>query len=195
MVKITKILVDLDEVLADFVGGAAEVWGTNRAEIERLTEPGTWDMKLPLDKILKRETPLTDGEFWSRLNTVEFWENLKELPWMDEVVGLVNQASKGNWRIVTAPSQGTTSYDGKVRWLKKRFGHKFDKFAITPHKEDFAKPGVLLIDDRESNLTKFRAEGGQGCLFPRMWNSHHPLAHDPITYVRIRLEGWSKGYS
>lgn len=184
-----RLLVDMDEIITDFVGAACKAWGTEAENLYPHWTPGVWDMIPPLNKALKIPGPaMTDEEFWSRLNSSWFWESMEPLPWAREVIDLVSSTTD-DWHIVTTPSHCPTSYTGKVRWLKKFFGPRFDRFAITPHKYIFAGPGVCLIDDRESNLRDFTAHGGGSTiLFPRYHNSLHAMREDPIAVLREQLE-------
>ena len=140
--NISYIFLDLDEVLADFVGSALKIHGISREELETHREPGRWDITKPLG--------LSDDEFWEPIHAAGsgFWSGLDPLPWADELVGLVEETGVP-WHVVTSPSRCPTCYDGKVRWLKDFFGADFDRFIISPHKEIYAGPGRVILDDRD----------------------------------------------
>lgn len=187
------ILLDMDEVLVDFVGGVYRMWGVSREEVEALRTPGEWCVLEPLEKAVNQTLGI-DG-FWDAIHAVgsEFWEALDPLPWADELIELV-ESWDVPWYVVTAPSDCPTSYNGKVRWLKARFGSRFDRFIISPHKELLAQPGRVLIDDREENVHKFtvgsdgRPTGGAGIIFPSRGNSLHKYADDPLRLLTRRVE-------
>lgn len=175
-----RILVDLDEVLADFVGSALRLHGVAVETFQRRQPAGTWDMTIGLD--------LSPEAFWSPINSMgeRFWANLPKLPWANQLISLISGITD-DWHIVSSPSRCPTSYNGKVRWLKKEFGEGFDRFALTPHKYIFAKPGVILIDDRDQNIDDFVAAGGEGIVFPTHLNTNHLFKNDPLTFIKSRL--------
>ena len=86
-----KIFLDVDEVLADFVGGACAVWGTTEAEVLPYWEPGVWNMIPPLSRALGLPVTLTEEEFWAAIveRGDRFWLNLRPLPWAGRVIDLV----------------------------------------------------------------------------------------------------------
>lgn len=184
-----RVLIDLDEVLTDFVGGALAAWGTSREEVLNYWSAGDWHILPPLNAALGRgdhplPPPLTTDQFWARLAGPEFWQGLQPLPWLDDLLALVEQYDK-HWIIVSAPSLDPSSHLGKVLWLKNRFGKGFDRFCVMPHKELFARSGTVLIDDRDSNVAKFAAAGGKGIIFPAHHNSQHRVANGAAWLFRI----------
>lgn len=186
-----RILIDMDDTILDFVGPAAALWGKTRADLEAHWVPGEWDMIHPLAKCLRADgirAALTVTDFWARIEAERgaFWERLPALPWMDELIDVV-QAITNDWHIVSSPARCPTCHDGKVRWLKKAFGSSFDRFALTPHKHIFAGPNVVLVDDRDANEQAFNAAGGRAILLPRLHNALHWMRDDPMPYVRQAL--------
>ncbi len=51
-----------------------------------------------------------------------------------------------------------------------------------------AGPDTLLIDDKDENITEFRAGGGHGILVPRPWNKLHGWAGEVLKVVKKKLE-------
>lgn len=191
-----RILLDMDEVLVNFVDGALAAWGVERAPVLEHWTPGRWDMVPPLSKALGLAEPMSNNRFWSRLEGDSFWLGLEPLPWFDDLLQLITNYTD-DWHIVTSPSLCPTSYDGKVKWLKTKFGKSFDRFAITPHKYLFAGPDTVLIDDRDRNIEEFAGAGGIGVVFPSHHNSEHRVANGadwlmripaPLEYVNRRLD-------
>lgn len=78
--------------------------------------------------------------------------------------------------------------------MRRYFGRDFDKFHITSHKGDLAKKGVILIDDREDNVTRFALAGGVGIVFPSVGSQLHEESHDPLKYVKEQLELYTYVY-
>lgn len=182
-----RIFLDVDDVLADFTGAACRLHGVSRADLESARVPGTWSIVETLAQI--RQQPMTQEDFWHPIHVqgAEFWANLEILPWMDALVKTV-RAATDDWHLVTAPSTCSTSYNGKIRWIRRHFGSQFDRFSIHPHKHLYAQPGSVLIDDRESTVERFRQHGGVGIVFPSTGNSLYSEAANPVSYVRRQLE-------
>jgi 5'(3')-deoxyribonucleotidase len=182
-----RILLDLDEVLVDFVGGACRALNVNQEEIERLTTNSEWGSLILAISDLKGFR-LTEEFFWAVIHEEgeAFWAELQPLPWASYVLNLV-KCLTDDWHIISSPSRDPVSYGGKVKWLKNYFGKDFDRFALTPHKSIFAQEDVLLIDDREQNIIDFLVAGGDGIVFPRYHNSLHVLKDDPVGHLRRML--------
>lgn len=181
---------DMDEVLTDFIGAAAKLHEITREELEEVRVPGEWSIEKPIG-IIKNDPQFDTNDFWNPIHEAgeDFWYYLNKLPWFSDVKKLMELCTKnGDFRIVTSPSKHPCSYSGKVRWLKNQFGFGFDKFHITPHKEDLADPHTILIDDRQDNINRFREAGGQGILFPGPGNSLYEYANNPVPYVRQQLK-------
>jgi len=211
--KVHTILLDLDCTLCDFVAGCAAEWGLTVAEVMKHWTPGVYPMNEAIGHALHAKDErdvknistvgywavpkeaVTDAVFWARLNGKRvFWENLPKLPWCDKLVrecrGLVGEK---NVHVVSSPSWCPSSYEGKVAWLKREFGPRFNNFALTPHKELFSRPGVVLIDDNEQNCETFTTwstdhQPGQAILFPAHHNNQHRLKDDPLPAVLEALD-------
>ena len=164
MTKINLILLDMDEVLVDFVGGACRLF---RADPNRLKNRPEWDIVPYLGLV-----GLTQNRFWERINLAgeDFWLDLEELPWASDVLELCNQYAE-RVLIVTTPSTDVDSYSGKVKWLQRRFGRDFKDFCLFSEKELLAKPDRLLIDDNPDNCAKFVEEGGNSLVCPQYGNA------------------------
>lgn len=191
-----RIILDLDEVLTDFVGGACRAWDADPKKVINCWSPGVWnDLAPAVSHAIGRPAPLSDDELWARLNGMGegFWLGLKPLPWFDAVLDLV-QSVTDDWFIVTSPGRSPSGYAGKAEWLRRTFGPDFDRFAVTPHKHVFAAPETLLLDDCDANCHRFlhdpksgRPTGGQAVVFPRRWNHLYDYAADPLPVVRDTL--------
>lgn len=182
-----RIFLDMDDVLVDFKGGWCNFNGRKRDCPETQEHWRVWSAG--------GDTSRFSQEFF--FNGIDgnedFWTGLEPLPWMEDLVSLVDQVSP-DWHVITSPGPCDTTYSGKVKWLKRYFGNFFDRFCITPHKYLFAQPGTLLIDDRESNVRGFithegKLTGGQALVFPRDYNCLHRWAHAPLTLLRTLLTG------
>lgn len=173
------LLLDQDEVLCDFVGAACRIHGSSRERMEQFRRNHEWDISYALGRATEKD--LSQDKFWLPIHEagIEFWENLEPLPWFSDVIGWAEN-NFDEWYVVSAPSRETSSYTGKVLWLKRQFGYRFDRFFLTPHKEMLAFPSRLLLDDRQDNLKKFKAHGGKCLLFPTLGGRLYEHAHDPM---------------
>ena len=182
-----RILVDLDEVLVDFIGGACRAWGVEPSLVRKHWPIGEWDIVPPLAVALNRPEPMSQSEFWEQLEgKEEFWTGLRAHSWLGELLALVSMTTD-DWFIVSSPSLCPSSHSGKVRWLKDFFGRKFTRFILTNHKEILAGSQVILIDDSDRNIEKFVDNGGRGIIFPAHHNTKYAFANDPLHYVKEQL--------
>lgn len=186
-----RILVDMDEVLVEFINGYLALWGLTRADVLPYWQNGEWSVLPALGKALGREEPVPWPEFWGKIDgNIDFWVNLEATPHFDKLMKTVVKYTD-DWFVCTAPSWCDTSFTGKVRWLKKRFGREFDRFIPTPHKYVAAKEGVILIDDSDSNVFNFQEEGGIGIVFPKHHNSQHRYEKNPVEFTGGWLGYWA----
>lgn len=178
-----RILLDMDEVLCDFVGGACRAWGLTVEEVRQHWQVGQWDIVQPLNRILGIGTE----DFWQRIDqTHNFWLYLEPLPWMGQVLELVRTVTD-DWAIVTSPSRNPLCCAGKMQWLQRHLGSTFRRFVFTGHKEYLVGPNTVLVDDREATVRKFIEAGSDGIVFPAHHNSKYRHMGDPITYLKWQL--------
>ena len=195
--KNIQIYLDMDEVLVDFVGGVCALHNITKDHLQAHWPIGTWGMVDPtvLALGLQDVIPPENRErwFWDVIGSHRyFWENLKTLPWTEDVLKLVCKYDP-DFHIVSSPSQCVTSYTGKVWWLKDKIGSAFNQFFLSPHKHLLAQPGTVLIDDREANVEKFVKCGGAGIVFPTHYNLLFSDRANPVKFVSERLEALTEG--
>jgi len=105
-------------------------------------------------------------EFMYRVMTDDrhFWMNL---PWQPEGRKFWDYIKKYNPIILSRPTD-LQSLIGKKKWVKDNLGLTGDKVQIRYNKSPYAsykgKVGIL-IDDFESNVSKFQAAGGRTILY------------------------------
>ena len=167
---IQNILLDLDGVIVDFIGGFRK-WYNIPNTIT--TFPGDYDMtpeKYGLDMTIK--------EMWQGLS-YDFWINLEFTPEAENILKLVHDL---NTTILTSPS--SNGVNGKQEWIKKNMSRYFykKKYLIGPDKSACAHPGALLIDDSDHKVAKFRKAGGHAILFPQHWNAHHSVVNKSVFF-------------
>lgn len=174
MRKINRICIDVDGVLADFVGGVFRLFGVER--------------EFPDQYSLPKHLGISDDEFWNRINLAspEFWENLDPYPWAHE---LYDHCSRiGSVILLTSPNRCPQCLAGKYAWMQKHFGEKFSRFLIGPAKEMCARPDTVLIDDSESNCASFINHNGWAICFPQPWNRSEGDRSDPFGCTKRKLQ-------
>ncbi len=178
-----KAFIDMDGVIADFIGAALVLHG--RPELYTLaSSKGVWDT----EKLLG----ITAKEFWEPLNGAEFWSKLPKTPEADGIVALVEAAvGKENVAILTAPASSENCIPGKYKWIRRHFPQFSKRIIFASCKEFMASPERILIDDRDSNVDAFNYAGGKGLLLARDWNQDHKYADDTLDRLwwGLRLKG------
>jgi 5'(3')-deoxyribonucleotidase len=173
----TKVLLDMDGVIADFVAGACAHHGIANPW-DRPEMLGEWDFMKALPEGMSATT------FWGSLG-LDFWANLDKTSEADELVEYLEQRfGEENICILSSPCLTPGCVEGKLLWIKKHYPRLARSYLFGPRKEFCARPNTLLIDDLDHNVWKFREHGGAAILFPRPWNSSHRFPRD----IRPALE-------
>lgn len=156
--KEPHIMLDLDGVLVDFVGGVEKVFDVD------LSQLNTWN--------IAEYMRITPQAFWRKIGESRlFWGELKPYPWARDVVNLCLTATKGNVTIVTSPAADPNCAGQKMWWISHWFPTFKRGFLIGPEKHLLAKPHHALVDDSPSNVEAFVRYGGHAITFPQGWNS------------------------
>lgn len=164
-----RILLDMDGVLADFIGGACKAHGRPSP----YTEPdnlGKWD----IDKLWGMDS----DAFWAPLLGCQFWLNLEPTVECMRIIELaVDSVGRQNVGICTRPpcQDYPESVRGKRGWIRRHCPELIDRMVFCIDKTFCANPNTLLIDDNEHNITSFWYAGGSSVLVPRPWNVLHEL--------------------
>jgi len=180
---IKGVLLDLDEVLADFAGGACRVHGKRLENLEP-GEPRDLQVKLGLR---------SKEAFWKPINSrgISFWEYLEPLPWIEELLIIARALSEEPIRIITTPPSGPGAHLailGKHRWLVKILGWTDrNRYIFTRDKKIYSLPGYVLIDDSRKNVVRFSEGRGLGILFPAYFNQYYEERNNPLPRVTNAL--------
>ena len=180
-----RILLDIDGVLADFVGGAIKAHGWTWRQVVALWPVGSYDVAEPMG--------LTVEEFWEPIDAMgkRFWQELEETPWCHQLIDIVSGLTD-DWYLVSTPSLASCSYSGKADWVKAHIGSVHERLVLVASKPLLANPTTVLIDDCDESLQGFRRAGGIPLTFPSRHNALHSFVNNPMEYVSRGLAriGW-----
>ena len=174
------ILLDMDEVLVDFIGPWLQALRPNLTYDSVMD--GEWGKAGNLQQLLG----IPDPEFWEMTNKlgVDWWANLPWTPWGQELLHYV-QDSGEDWTLCSSPGESPDAAAGKMKWVNTHL-KGYSKLILTNEKHVVARPDYFLIDDMPANTKAFTAAGGQAVLIPRPWNTTEPC-HDPMSLIRKKL--------
>lgn len=169
-----KCLLDMDGVLADFVGGALKIHG-KPSPYDKTKGDAAWDISGLIG--------VPDEEFWAPFDE-EFWAGLEPTPECHYILDVVNRVfGVENVAILSSPSSNRGCDPGKKRWIAKHVPQFKRRYLFGPAKEFAASSERVLIDDRGQNVKDFLAVGGRAFLVPRPWNANWALEPLLIEYL------------
>jgi|TARA_R110002020_G_scaffold44105_2_gene127439 hypothetical protein len=153
LAKAYDIFIDMDGVLTDFEGRFEQFAGVTPDEFMS-------------QKTIQYGEKKANEEFWDLVDKqigVRFWAGM---PWMPEGEELYKYLKKYKPSILTSPSREESSRIGKSLWVKRNMSGIPVKFGYGANgKAKFSGPNKILIDDREDNISAWKAAGGIGILF------------------------------
>ncbi len=162
----------MDGVIVDLVGEFESIYG-------KPPRNDTWDMHnwwgIDYDTFWDHTK---SEKFWVRLSGFNNWKHFyKTLQKYDKVV------------LCSSPISGfPRCLSGKQRWLHSRLGKDFEDYIFMQNKEELATiPGIVLVDDYDRNVEKFKKHGGRAILVPRSYNKNRNI-EDSYLYVLNKLQ-------
>jgi len=171
---IRTLLLDVDGVIADFVGHAIAQLAPGRAADLYATWPrGEWNV----GTVMGVESSL----FWATVDTPDFWATIpayaKSHDFVRALLALSTSHGVGSVLFATSSGGSTAFPAARTVWLRN-----FCKKAGVPqipviifqhilHKAVAGGPGALLIDDSAHGIAEFKAKGGRTVCVPRVWNN------------------------
>ena len=173
-----KIFLDLDGVLADFLTIA-------ELHYDEEATPGVHGFHHQLG--------LEWPAFMNGLESHQFWLNLPELPFAEEIVQMVlGRIDETDLYFLSAPGFVANCAHQKLAWVKSFLCEiSIDiktQLICTSYKDLFARNDRLLIDDNEENCARWEMEGGQAFLYPQRTNSLHCYTNNPIPLLSQALD-------
>lgn len=178
--KITQCFLDMDGVLADFLGSVARLHG-RQLPYDRPESRGVWNTE--------KLWGITAEEFWAPCDGPTFWDDLEKTEEADKLVSAVcQQFGEDNVAFLTAPSQSPHCVPGKRRWIERYYPRLKKNIIYGSAKKFLAAPNRLLIDDRDENVDNYISAGGPAILMPRMWNRRWERAHESLDVVLYKMK-------
>jgi 5'(3')-deoxyribonucleotidase len=168
-----RIYLDIDGVLADFVGATAKLYDFDPCVVT------CWDY-YPL-------IGTTEGKFWNGIRDAGryFWKHIQPYPWMSELFDECRR--RGDVTLLTAPPPRvdvrSEMITGRIEWIHYWFGDDFYDYFVGCRKERLAADDAVLIDDSDSNCRRFSHKGGRSILFPQPWNENRDSAEDRVKFT------------
>lgn len=184
-----RLFVDLDGVLRNFVDGT----------IQRFNLDCTYDDIVTykiLGEMVCEKMKWTSKQFWEALDADHF-EGLSMTPWAEDLLYNIE-----DWKPTILTSPTWTSAGGTQRWIRKNLPNFFPRrYLIGSCKEVCAFSNYdyqefsLLIDDSETEVSKFIEAGGEAILFPAPYNSNKDLIEHRVEYVIDQIRSCEKDYA
>ena len=167
-----KVFLDMDGVCVDFIGGLHRALGIEYKALEYPYEASKYEM---FEELCARTNGrVSMDNLYRACDSSGFWASLEWDPMGKEICDTIAAVTL-DWKhsvcICTSPMANPDAWAGKVQWLKKHMPDVKDIAIMTAPKCLLAKPGAVLIDDKDSNVEQFRKAGGAAFLIPQPWNS------------------------
>ena len=151
--KIKKIYLDMDGVLADFDRGCREICGV---------EPAYQDGKPDEER---------DDRMWQEIRkTSHFYDRLELMPGAKEMFDRLRERYGDRIEILTGVPRKergiVTAEEDKRKWTRRVLSEDVTVHTVCrKHKQNYCKgPEYFLIDDREKTILEWEARGGTGIL-------------------------------
>ena len=163
--NITRICLDLDDVLVDFEGALENLWFGH--PLEDIEKQGTFWKGITVNEEMR-------DKMWYLINKggADWWANLKKLPWADALWEAANKACD-DVIILSSPGDSIAAEvaaQGKVRWSIEEFGHNV--LCLTSRKYMCACEDVVLIDDLDKFIEPWDKNGGVAIKLRKRWESN-----------------------
>lgn len=162
MKKKIRAIIDCDEVLSDFVGGAVQVYNIIT---ERCLDPASlteWKFTEHLEFENRHQKDLFD----KTIRAPGFALSLKVLPGAKE--GMKKLQEKVDVHIVTSPLSGAVTWaHERELWLDTHFGIPHHRVHHSQSK--FVFSADLFVDDKPENVTEWQEHHPHGAAF--LWDT------------------------
>lgn len=157
-----RILIDADDVLADFMGAALKLINDTLGADYQRHQIDKWDIFDALG-IPEQQFILDDAVINNR-----FCANIEPIPGAREMVDRLQHAF-GNVYVVTSPYDAPNWMNERQKWLEEHMGVPLDFQLHARAKHTVA--GCVLIDDKPQNLEAWSAHWPEG--LPILRDQYH----------------------
>ena len=196
MTKITRIFLDLDDVLNKFTLHALRSVGCEIKSMDYIDYPADvgFDIVAAANRFHPTKHDWYPEQFWGSIGR-DVW---RSTPVSNEFCTLLamstNAVGEGGVFIVTSPIDDPECDAGKKEWIRSNcpkwlYGQTF----IGSHKYCLANRNSLLIDDNEENANKFEVNGGRSIRMPRPWNTNHSVRNNIDFIEKYFYSLWNGG--
>jgi 5'(3')-deoxyribonucleotidase len=167
------VFLDMDGVLVDFVGGLHRALGLYYNQELYPYKAGCYDM-FPAAVAASRGRHTMDS-LHRACYSAPFWARMKWDRRGREILGICEACSTDVY-LASYPMDHPEAWAGKLWWINENMpAYKTRVMLMTVHKQILARPNTILIDDRDDNVDKFIAAGGEAYLIPQPWNSKYEI--------------------
>lgn len=174
-----NLFLDVDGVLADFVGAAHRVHGREPQPVTEWNFFDSWDM--------------TAERFFAPMG-FDFWYGLEPTDDAQRIVEVcVKRATRSRLALLSSPCETPGCADGKRAWVKKWFPNLLPNLILANAKQLIAHPRAVLIDDSDANAIRWVNRAGGGFVWPQPWNSQASQIPSRLLRLEAYLEGFHDG--
>lgn len=179
----TRCFLDVDGVLADFVGGIHRKLGID-FDVHQwpyAKGPDGWNFHDELGITFMGMSELCDFDFWRTLRWMHDGHDILRI--------VLEFFDPKQITLLTAPMPNVMSASGKIAWIKQHLPEYERQVGVwTDSKAILAQvPDSILIDDGSCNIRDWRAAGGKAVLVPRPWNDWHERSQEAALSVHTHL--------
>lgn len=130
---------------------------------------------------------------WARLvDAPHFYRNLPKMPQADELMALANRfKTELGWSVKMLTAIPTNNevpdvFQDKFDWMAEHYpGIQVNFGPYSTDKHRHYRPGDILVDDRTSNCTEWRAAGGRAV---QVKSGQYQAALDELTTILVELK-------
>jgi len=162
-----KIKLDMDGVIADFIGGVFKIMKERKIIKENVTK----DMWTEFNA--HGNLGITDFQWQTLFKEISydsfFWSKLDKEPHFDDLIKVINDFDIDYDIVTDAPS--IYAEHGKKMWLIKH--NIYNNMYAEKNKYKYACPYSVLIDDKPQNCDLFIKHGGRAILYAQPWNAKY----------------------
>lgn len=180
---ITRVMLDIDDVLNNFTSHAMRYLGCDNVEFP--VECG-YNIVAAINLAHPIHNKWTPNQVWTHLGE-RLWLDIPVSDLCADVVwDCVELVGQDNVFLCSSLTKNHRCTKGKLGWMDRCLpGWLRDQYILTPHKYLLANENTLLIDDYHGNTSDFEEAGGRTILVPRPWNPNN--RYNTKSYVKGAL--------